>query len=270
MKKLTGMLLLLGFLGTAQANEYWEACNGCSAPQQERTAIRAVPAGAAGIAYVYIMDFERVRLQKYRVVTFYARRDGGNQSVASKVATEAHIVYEFEQAVEAIQAEFDAFAGDTPIPPGIAPSAYDVVNSRNLQQRVADYIDDNMNLWQTLGAPVSIPLRALGKIINLNLFISVTFSDGSTAKFDLTEVEGSLFSISYKFELQEGSARDADGNLIPASAAEAAPYSGVFSNEENAEALVDFVTRWYSQERAPIVCYTEEGSGGVVVTCRRR
>lgn len=270
MKKLTGMLLLLGMLGTAQANEYWEACSGCSEPQQQRAAILAVPRGAAGIAYVYIMDFERVRLQKYRVETFFARRDDSNLPVAHKVPTEAHIVYEFEQAIDAIQRDIDAFDGDTPIPPEIAPSAYDVIHSGILQEQVSDYINANMNFWQSIGAPVSIPLQALGKLIDLNLFIAVTFSDGSTARFNLKGLEGSLMSIRYKLELQEGSVRDADGNLIPANSAEAAPYSGVFSNEQNAEALVDFVTRWYSREGVGINCYSEDVASGITVTCRRR
>ena len=170
MRKLTGMLLLLGVLGTAQANEYWEACNGCSEAQQLRAAVLAVPADAAGIAYVYIMDFERITLRKYRVAMFFAW-DDGEQPVAVEEPAEAHLVYEFEQAVEAIRGDFRAFDSDTPIPPDIARSAYDVMHSAVLQQQLSDYINANMNLWQSIGAPVSIPLQALGKIFNLNLYI---------------------------------------------------------------------------------------------------
>ena len=270
MRKLTGMLLLMGLFSSAGATEYWESCNGCSDSQERQAAVRSAPRNTAGIFEVYVMDFEQVTVQKYRVSVFYARRDGGYQSAAFKLQTEAHIVYEFEQAVFAIKDRLASIEDGTPIPPAIVPSVYDLVHDARLQKRVSDYINENLNLWQSIAAPVAVPLRALGKIVDLNFIISVTFSDGSTANFVLTGLDGTLFSLSYTFEFEEGSARDADGNLVPSSADQAAPYSGVFSNDANAEALVDFINEWYSQEMAPLICSSENSSSGVTVTCKRR
>ena len=67
-----------------------------------------------------------------------------------------------------------------------------------------------------------------------------------------------------------GSARDADGNLIPSSANEAAPYVGIFSTQAFAEDMVDFIVRWYSEGGAQVLCRSEASSGGVTVTCKRR
>lgn len=270
MRKLTGMLLLTGLFGSAGATEYWEACNGCSDPQERQAAVRSVPANTAGLFYVYVMDFEQVTVQKYRVSVLYARRDGGYQSLARRIPTEAHIVFEFEQTVHVIKDLMSSFEGGTPVPEEIAPSAYDLIHNTHLQTRVSDYLNENLNIWQSIAAPVAVPLRALGKIVNLNFVISVTFADGSTARFVLTGLDGTLFSIRYTFELREGSARDADGNLIPSSADQAAPYSGIFSSDAQADALLDFINTWYAEEMAPLICRSETTSGGITVTCKRR
>jgi hypothetical protein len=219
---------------------------------------------------VYIMDFEGEKVQKYRVATIYEPRDGGYQSAAIPVSTEAHIRYEFEQSVAAIKADIASFKAGTRIPEDVAASAFDIVHSTVVQQRVSDYVNEHLNLWQSIGAPVSVPLSALGKIVNLNFYVSITFSDGSTAKLELTGLEGSLSEIRYSFALMEGSARDADGNLIPDTAAEAAPYQGVFSTQPNADQMVDFITRWYAQGGSQVQCTAESSSGGVTVTCKRR
>jgi hypothetical protein len=217
------------------------------------------------------MDFERGSVQKYRVTTLYEPRDGGYMSAARPVSTEAHIRYEFEQSVAAIKADIESFLAGTRIPEEIAGSAYDVLHSTVLQRRVSDYVNEHLNIWQSIGAPVSVPLSALGKIVNLNLYISITFSDGSTAKLELTGLEGSLAELSYTFELMEGSARDADGNVIPDTAAAAAPYEGVFSTQPFADRMVDFITEWYAQDGGgQVQCRSEVSSGGVTVICKRR
>ena len=265
---LTVFLLAMG--ARAEATAYWGACDSCSQRQQVRAAIREAPARSVGRHDVYIMDFDRNAIQKYRVTTLYEPRDGGYMSAAMPVTTEAHIRYEFEQSVAAIKADIASFETGTAIPGEVARSAFDIVHNSVLQQRVSDYVNNHLNLWQSIGAPVAVPLTALGKVVNLNFVISVTFSDGSTAKLELTGLEGSLGDVSYRFELMEGSARDADGNLIPDTAAEAAPYEGVFSTQPFADQMVDFITRWYAEGGAQVQCTSQVSSGGVTVTCKRR
>jgi hypothetical protein len=272
MQKLITILVFLAASAAmnAAAADIWEACNSCSDSQLRRTAMQAVPANTAGEFHVYIMDFEREALQKYRVATFYAPRDGGYQTAAIAVPAEPHIVYEFERGVRAIKQDIAAFAAGTPIPEDVAASAFDIVHNTLLQRRVSDYVNEHLTIWQTIGAPVAVPLMAFGKIVDLNFVISVTFSDGSTAKLALRGLEGSLTEIRYTFELVDGSARDADGNLVPSTAAEAAPYVGVFSTQAFAQDMVDFIVRWYSEGGAQVQCRSEVSPGGVTVTCKRR
>ena len=118
-----------------------------------------------------------------------------------------------------------AMAG-TLIPADVAESAFDIVHNSLLQKRVSDYVNDNLSIWQTIGAPVSVPLQAFGKIVDLNFVVTVTFSDGSTAKFALTGLEGSLTEIHYTFEFVKGSARDADDGAHVAATASSLPFRG--------------------------------------------
>ncbi len=263
-------VFLLAMGARAEAGTYWGACDSCSQRQQTRAALREVPARSVGQHDVYIMDFDRATVQKYRVRILYEPRDGGYISAAMPVSTEAHIRYEFEQSVAAIKADIASFEAGTAIPEDVAGSAFDIVHNSVLQQRVSDYVNANLNIWQSIGAPVAVPLTALGKIVNLNFVLSITFSDGSTAKLELTGLEGSLGEVRYRFELRDGSARDADGNLIPDTAAEAAPYEGVFSTQPFADQMVDFIVRWYADGGAQVQCTSKVSSGGVTVTCKRR
>lgn len=262
--------LSLFVVAHAHAAGYWDACNSCSQPQQYRAAVQAVPARVAGRFDVYLMDFERVAVQKYRVTTVHEPRDGGYRSAALAVPTEAHIVYEFEQVVRAIKDDIASFEAGTAIPEDVVASAFDVVHNAVMQRRVSDYINEHLTIWQSIGVPVAVPLSALGKIVNLNFVISVTFSDGSTAKVKLTGIEGSITDIRYTFELVEDSARDADGNLIPANATAAAPYQGLFSEQRFADQMTAFIIGWYSQEGAQVACRSEVTSDGIVVICKRR
>jgi hypothetical protein len=263
-------VVLLAMSAGAHAASYWDACDSCSQQQQVTAAIRLAPTNTLGLQDVYLMDFERGSVQKYEVLTLYDPRDGGYMSYAQRVTTEAHIAYEFEHSVAAIKADIESLRAGTEIPEEIAASAYDIVHSALLQQRVSDYVNEHLTIWQSIGAPVSVPLSALGKIVNLNLYVPVTFSDGSTAKLVLTGLEGSLTDIRYSFELMEGSVRDADGNLIPETPAAAAPYQAEFATQPSADQMMDFILRWYAEEGRRVTCYSEVSSGGITVICKRR
>jgi hypothetical protein len=272
MQKLIAICTLLasGAFSTAGATEIWEACNSCSDRQRLRAAIRAVPADPPSHVDVYIMDFTREALRKYRVSTIYEPFDSGYFPSAQIVPVEAHIEYEFAEGVRAIKRDIVTAMAGTLIPADVAESAFDIVHNSLLQKLVSDYVNDNLSIWQTIGAPVSVPLQAFGKIVDLNFVVTVTFSDGSKAKFALTGLEGSLTEIHYTFEFVKGSARDADDNLIPSSAEQAAPYVGVSSTQAFADNMVEFILRWYSDGHVSVQCRSEVTADGVTVTCLRR
>lgn len=272
MKKLTGTIILVAawLVAPAEASEYWTSCDSCSDRQERRTATLAVPDGLLGGYDVYVADFGRETVRKYQVYVLYDPEHRRLDRTAMRRTTEAHIEYEFVQAVQAIKADIASLAAGKLIPEEVVPSAFDMVHSAVDRQRIADYINDNLSIWETIGAPTSVPLQLLGKIVDLKLTISVIFSDGSTAKFMLSGVEGTLFEFDYLFELVEGSAKDADGNLIPVTDLEAAPYQGVFSEQRFAEQMMDFIVTWYARTPMPrIECRAEAISDSIVVTCKR-
>jgi len=265
------VLTVAGAFASANATEYWEDCSGCSSSQQRWAAKRAVPRNAIGQFDVYIMDFERESLQKYLVGVVFDPREGGFVTAAAEVQTESHVAYEFGQVVEAMKDDIASFEAGKVIPKRVVGSAFDIVHSSVRQQRVVDYINEHFTFLEAIALPVFVPLAVLGKIVNLNLTISVSFSDGSTAKFVLTGIDGSPLDVEYAFAILEGSLKDADGNLIPSTAAEAAPYLGEFSTQAFALEMRTFILSWYSgQSSGSISCKTTVGPDRVTVTCKRR
>lgn len=269
MKHLVWILL---FVATAaDANEYWTSCNSCSFSQLQRAALQAVPARTIGRHDSYVADFDRETIQKYTVWWEYDPEFRAWESSVWRVSTEAHVQYEFAQLVGAMKTDVATFEAGKIIPGDVTGSAYDLIHSSQEQQEVANYIIQHMSIWETIGVPVFIPLTLFRKIVDLNLVISVAFSDGSTAQFMLTGLTGSLSELQYVFELLDGSARDADGNLIPGDESEAAPFSGEFSSEASAERMLNFINTWYTAPTrlTVIKCSALQVGKNFIVTCKR-
>lgn len=254
----------------ADAGEYWDSCKSCSARQAQAAALRTVPATTPGLHDVYIADFDREALRKYRVLIEFDAESRSWLRAVVAITAESHVQHEFGQVVSAMKADVASLEPGKPVPDDIVGSAYDLVHSSVNRQRVASYIIGHMSLWESIGAPVFVPLSLFRKVVDLNLTISVSFADGSTARFVLTGIEGSLGDIDYVFELVEGSARDADGNVIPDSAAEAAPFEGAFSSESGARQMVSFIQTWYAAPSGPVItCTSKQDGNNITVTCRR-
>ena len=254
----------------AEAGEYWSSCNSCSASQSQQEAMLAVPPRTLGRHSSYVADFDRETVQKYTVWWDYDLEHRAWKSRVWAVGTESYVQYEFAQVVGAMKADVASLESGKVIPDSVAGSAFDVIHNSVKQQQVADYIIANMTFWELIGAPVFIPMSLLGKVIDLNLTIPVTFADGSTAKFLLTGIDGSLSRLEYVFELADGSARDADGNVIPATDNEAAPYVGEFSTHNGAQRMVDFIQGTYLVPTGSFVtCWSKMLCNTVTVTCKR-
>jgi hypothetical protein len=255
---------------TADAGEFWSSCNSCSSTQAQRAALRAASAAMIGHQDVYVVDFDRESVRKYDVWWQYEPEIRSWESSVSQVSTESYIQYEFAQLVNAMKADVASLEAGKLVPGNVVGSAYDLVHNTVNQQRVADYITGHMSLWEMIGAPVFIPLSLFRKVVDLNLTISVNFADGSTAKFVLTGVEGSLGELEYVFELVDGSARDADGNVIPANIIEAAPFEGTYSSNVTAQRMVNFIQSWYSGATGPVIkCSSKQIGNNIIVTCKR-
>lgn len=254
----------------ADAGEFWSSCNSCSLSQSQRAALRAASAVMIGHHDVYVVDFHRESVRKYDVWWQYEPENRSWESSASLLPVESHIRYEFTQLVSTIKADVASLEAGKLVPADVVGSAFDLVHNSVNQQRVADYVTGHMSLWESIGAPVFVPLSLLRKVVDLNLTISVIFSDGSTAQFVLTGVEGSLGKLEYVFELVDGSARDADGNAIPGNVIEAAPFEGTYSSNVTAQRMVNFIHGWYASPTGPVIkCTSKQIGNNIIVTCKR-
>ena len=270
MKYRVWILMLLAAAPDADAAEFWTSCNSCSEPQTQRAALRTVEGAMVGRHDTYVVDFDRESVRKYSVWREYDPEFRAWESSLRPVATEAHVAHEFAQLVGAMKADVAALERGKPVPADVVESAYDLVHNSVNRQLVASYIFRNMSLWETVGAPVFVPLSLLRKVVDLNLTISVSFADGSTAQFVLTGVDGSIAELEYVFELVDGSARDADGNVIPRSAVEAAPFEGTFSSGRTAQRMVNFIHAWYVAPTGPVIqCSSKQVGNNIIVTCKR-
>jgi hypothetical protein len=270
MKNPVWILMLMATAGSAAAEEYWSSCNSCSEPQAQRVALREVEDAVTGRHDVYIVDFDRETVRRYVAWREYDREFRTWRNSLWPVATEAHVTQEFVQIVSAIKADVESLESGKVIPPDVVGSAYDLVHNSVNRQRVASYIFEHMSLWESIGAPVFVPLSLLRKVVDLNLTISVIFADGSTAQFVLTGVDGSLGDLRYVFELVDGSARDADGNVIPRNVVEAAPFEGRFRSERGAQRMIDFIrVRYVAPTNPDVQCSARYEGNDIIVTCRR-
>lgn len=273
MKHLLGILIVVttAIAARAEAGEYWNSCNSCSAGQSEWVALRTVPDSSLGRHDVYVADFDRETVHKYTVLREFDGEFRTRESSVWRVSTESHIEYEFARIVGAMKADVASIEAGKVIPETIVRSAYDLVHNSYAQKQVADYIIANMSIWESIGAPVFIPLTLLRKVAGLNLTISVVFADGSTAQFVLTGVAGSIGELEYVFELLDDSARDADGNVIPDETIDAAPFEGEFSSEPAAERMMNFIETSYSVWTGPVIkCFSTQVGKNIIVTCKRK
>jgi hypothetical protein len=229
---------------------------------------QSVPRSHEGLHYVYVMDFASQTINKYRVRVALNRRKDGYRVSAEEITVEYSISSEFSSHTKAILDDIASIKSGIVIPGDVARSAYNFMFDSHAQNRVSNYIDDNLNIWQSIGIPAAIPLEALGKIVSLEFHIPVEFSDGSTLKVELTDVGGTYYDgVEYTFEYIEGSAKDSDGNTIPDSLAAAAPYVGVSSTQANAEALATYITDWFSG--SGVSCTLTEDDSETIVTCKK-
>lgn len=270
MKYQVWILMLLATAAGADAAEFWSSCNNCSEPQSQRAALRSVEGAMIGLHDAYVADFGAETVRKYSVWREYDPEFRAWESSLRPTATETHVAHEFTQLVGVIKADVAAMESGKLIPPEVVGSAYDIVHNSVNRERVASYIFEHMSLWESIGAPVFVPLSLLRKVVDLNLTISVTFADGSTARFVLTGVDGSLGGLKYVFELVDGSARDAEGNVIPRNVFEAAPFEGTFRSERTAQRMVDFIrVRYVTPTNPDIQCSWRQVGSDIIVTCKR-
>ncbi|MEM8548386.1 MAG: hypothetical protein AAGF46_09520, partial [Pseudomonadota bacterium] len=73
----------------------------------------------------------------------------------------------------------------------------------------------------------------------------------------------------FEFTAQPGTARDADGNLIPENAVAAQTFAGTFAGDEGARRMMDHLNFWFSGTLSGYTCTSTDNGHHIIVTCRR-
>lgn len=262
-------ILLSTHVTAANAEDYWAACDSCTATQMSWQAQETIPLDSDGVFSVYVMDFTNEKISKFSVVSIYDVETRMYFSGVSEVQVDPVIAADFISYVVALKNDIAMLEAGTDIPSTVVRSAFDLFNNSYNQNAVGSYVSSNLDFWQTVGAYTAIPLLALKKITVVNVVIPVTFSDGSTANFEITGVTGDLSTgvIEIEFQYQVGTAKDADGNSIPEFQEEADPFVGSFSTPQSANQMEIFLTGMFSG--TSYSCKTVQDGENVVLTCKK-
>lgn len=108
-------------------------------------------------------------------------------------------------------------------------SAHNLIMTPSVRAPLGNFVSSSLDGAHQFAAVFSALLQVFDKIVSINVFVTVRFNDGSTARFKLVglDVGGVMF------EYIEGSAKNSEGQTIPDSASD---FLGTFSfaNEFNA------------------------------------
>lgn len=261
-------LFFLASSSIASASEYWETCDGCSLSKMEWRAKQAVPPNTQGAYSVYIMDVSQERIEKFSVFVFYDYGTNLYFAAASVVEIEADIANAYTNFVTDLKSVVAVLQAGTTIPIEVGGSAFDLIHASSQQLAVADYIAGNLDFWQVLGGYGALPLLVMGKIASVNIVILATFADGSTVTYELTGItETAEGTVVLTFKYRTGSAVDADGNSIPESSADAAPYAGTYSSSDLAATMQTYIINSYGY--SGISCTVSETEDHITLTCKK-
>lgn len=176
----------------------------------------------------------------------------------------AQIASDIKTAVQSVQSV------DIHIPSGVSGSAITMMTSGGHQQ-VANHVSTSLSGMQQFGALAGTLLTAFGELTDVKIVLNVQFSDGSTATFETTGIDGAGNVI---WSYQGGSAFTFDGVQIPSNAEELlgttvlreGQVSGGFAAISNAR---DVILREGSacKPRVEVICIKEIVDGQEVVTC---
>ena len=254
-----------------QNGNYWTECSSCSITQKQWAAKQSVPANTEGVYNVYVMDVASETLDKFSVVQFYEPEWRMYFISARSISVEPEKVTAFQAFAQDLKAFEQQASSGIDLPASVANSAYDMIHDSSRRNAIGNYIANNLNFFQALGAYTSIPLVAIKQILNVHVVITVRFEDGSSAIYEVSGLEGSFEEgVQITFQYQPGSAKDADGNNIPETQEEAQQFQGTFSSVDTANAMANFIATWYSLSTGGgVSCSSTVTETEIVITCKK-
>ncbi|WP_377895817.1 hypothetical protein [Alteromonas sp. R78001] len=153
----------------------------------------------------------------------------------------------------------------------VADSVYDIIGLSSAQAEVIDDFSGEFGLEEKIETYISTILSIVGKVVDVNFVIQVEFSDGSSALFKITGIDG-YGNVTYKL-----SQATADGNNIPLT------NSDYLDNQDSftvpSESIEDFVGAMnniripvsynFSSTETSYRCSSTVDDGTVTLTCTR-
>lgn len=248
-------LILISFLSlTSHAEAAVRLqCDDCSLSQMKYLA------QYNGDGEYYIANTTDNILKKYIVIQ--EQNSETNFNFVREINVEASVKQEFDSIVIAKNQLVAAQRSIPLVPESIIPSAYDLSGSTSNQNAVGEWYVSNQGFREKAANYISFLTTFFRGMFDINLVISVTFSDQTKADFVITGTDAYG-----RFVLALLSAVDNEGNNIPLSANE---FTGTyqFSNGGGVEGFQRAATR-------NNVILFDIGSGGrgnngIAITCSK-
>ena len=203
---LCGITMLM--LGVPAYATNVEVCNDCDSISQHALQLARTKYGVG--TQFHVMDFENELVQTYQVTTLSGGW-GAPIKVAYTVTTPSGVRTSFNKVV-AKKRDFRNATSDIDIPRDLADSAYDLAGSSSTQRRVGDHIWNDMLVAQKASSYIGAILSIAGKLVDVNITITVNFVDGSTATFEIDAIDS---SGNIRFAYMGGGSIDAERNAVP-------------------------------------------------------
>ncbi len=263
------LLFLFGIQATGAAER---RCDGCTESDYQAVAIKA------GLRVQYIYDFTNGNARKY-----YVEREPNELGKYDYFVDSLEVETEFQDAVSTHAVIYRDTGGtmqavfEIDNPPSLSDrTAFDMVNPGAAQSQLVDYtqryfapvgpLPDGYHLVDAFRSVAVFAHSLIGAVKNivkqnpLGTQVKITFKDGSSITMGYDAFDGVATII-------ENSARDAEGNPIPATVAEATSVRFEYPKTAAGNKSLDRMLRHLAQLGVAIVDGRNTGSGNHGTVC---
>lgn len=247
----------------ASAREYAAICDGCSEYAMKLKA-KSTVRKVQGTHDIYVMNFTKRKLHKYTATVSYFSFDDVYHTTIYEVGVTDTTLIIYQELADNIN-RLNGQKVD--IPDDVANSVYDIIHSRQAQSTVGYYVYRNDFTTRAAGYTLLGP-AIIGKLADVNFYINLQFSDGTSARFKLN---GLMEDGSLELTYMPGSANDSNGSYIPESAQDVIDQGGIINqfNDYNAyNDMVNYLTEWNIMNGNRTDCYTSTEDGGYKIICK--
>lgn len=194
---------------SAKAESIFTQCDTCSTSSSFYDVAAYVGENKSGGSnIVYVANFNSEEIHKYKVIFIKSFEPGISDEL---------IVAELDLTPEDINAKNNIFYNmyslrtlEYDVPAGVAQSAYDMIGSSSTKNNVESSYVSNQSILRRINDVVVGALQIAGKVVDFRAVVSVGFSDGSVATFQLTGINADI-----NVELDLLGVVDADNNDVP-------------------------------------------------------